>query len=76
MWERGWDDGAISPEHEHKVEAWSDGDVVEASSRWCVCVPYAGIVLTTTAKRVKIEAEDDGWVVIRYLVAESLQRQD
>jgi hypothetical protein len=33
------------------------------------------IVLTTTAKRVQIEAEDDGRVVIRYVPAQSLQRQ-
>jgi hypothetical protein len=38
--------------------------------------PVRAIVLTATAKRVKIEAEDDGPVVIRYVPAESLQRQD
>ena len=38
--------------------------------------PVRAIVLTTTAKRVKIEAEDDGRVVSRYVPAQSLQRQD
>jgi hypothetical protein len=34
--------------------------------------PVRAIVLTTTAKRVKIEAKDDGRVVIRYVPPESL----
>ena len=38
--------------------------------------PVRAMVLTTTAKRIKIEAEDDGRIVIRYVAAESLQRQD
>ena len=38
--------------------------------------PVRASVLTTTAKRVKIEAEDDSRVVIRYVPAPSLQRQD
>jgi hypothetical protein len=33
-------------------------------------------VLTMTAKRVKIEADDDGERVMRYVPADSLERQD
>jgi hypothetical protein len=37
--------------------------------------PVQATVLAVTAKRVKIEAEDDGDMVIRYVPWESLQRQ-
>ena len=37
--------------------------------------PVQATVLALTAKRVKIEAEDDGDMVIRYVPWESLQRQ-
>jgi hypothetical protein len=37
--------------------------------------PVQATVLSLTAKRVKIEAEDDGDIVIRYVPRESLQRQ-
>jgi hypothetical protein len=37
--------------------------------------PVQATVLTLTAKRVKIEADDDGESVIRYVPRESLQRQ-
>jgi hypothetical protein len=36
--------------------------------------PVSAKVLATTAKRVKIEADDDGQIVIRYVPPESLQR--
>jgi hypothetical protein len=38
--------------------------------------PVQATVLTVTAKRVKIAAEDDGERVIRYVPAQSLQRQE
>src|SRR5215510_10968089 len=37
--------------------------------------PVQATVLALTAKRVKIEADDDGDIVIRYVPAQSLQRQ-
>jgi len=37
--------------------------------------PVEAIVLALTAKRVKIEADDDGDIVIWYVPRESLQRQ-
>ena len=37
--------------------------------------PVQAIVLTLTEKRVKIEADDDGDIVMRYVPRESLQRQ-
>jgi hypothetical protein len=37
--------------------------------------PVQATVLALTAKRVKIEADDDGDIVIRYVPPESLQRQ-
>ena len=37
--------------------------------------PVQATVLTLTAKRVKIEADDDGDSVVRYVLRESLQRQ-
>jgi len=37
--------------------------------------PVEATVLALTAKRVKIEAEDDGDIVVRYVPRESLQRQ-
>jgi hypothetical protein len=37
--------------------------------------PVQATVLALTAKRVKIEADDDGEIVIRYVPRESLQRQ-
>ena len=37
--------------------------------------PVQATVLTLTAKRVKIEADDDGDIVVRYVPRESLQRQ-
>jgi hypothetical protein len=37
--------------------------------------PVSAKVLAVTAKRVKIEADDDGEIVIRYVPAESLQRR-
>jgi len=37
--------------------------------------PVQATVLTLTAKRVKIEADDDGDIVVRYVLRESLQRQ-
>ena len=40
------------------------------------CVyPVSATVLALTAKRVKIEADDDGEIVIRYVPPESLQRR-
>ena len=38
--------------------------------------PVSAEVLALTAKRVKIEAEDDGEIVIRSVPSESLQRRD
>ena len=38
-------------------------------------VPISAIVVGITPKRVKIEADDDGQVVIRHVSSESLQRQ-
>jgi len=38
--------------------------------------PVQATVLTLTAKRVKIEANDDGKIVIRYVPLERLQRQE
>lgn len=35
--------------------------------------PVSAKVLATTAKRVKIEADDDGQIVVRYVPPESLQ---
>jgi hypothetical protein len=37
--------------------------------------PVSAKVLTLTAKHVKIEADDDGEIVIRYVPPESLQRR-
>ena len=37
--------------------------------------PVQATVLALTEKRVKIEADDDGDIVIRYVPRESLQRQ-
>jgi hypothetical protein len=37
--------------------------------------PVQATVLALTAKRVKIEADDDGEIVMRYVPRESLQRQ-
>jgi len=37
--------------------------------------PVQATVLTVTAKQVKIEADDDGKIVLRYVPPESLQRQ-
>ena len=37
--------------------------------------PVQATVLAVTAKRVKIEANDDGEIVTRYVPAQSLQRQ-
>ena len=37
--------------------------------------PVQATVLALTAKRVKIEADDDGEIVIRHVPPESLQRQ-
>ena len=38
--------------------------------------PVQATVLALTAKRVKIEADDDGDIVVRYVPRESLQRQE
>jgi hypothetical protein len=38
--------------------------------------PVSAIVRAVTAKRIKIEADDDGQRVIRYVQAESLQRRE
>jgi hypothetical protein len=35
--------------------------------------PVSATVLAVTAKRIKIEADDDGQIVIRYVPPESLQ---
>ena len=37
--------------------------------------PVSAMVLAFTAKRVKIKADDDGRIVIRYVPPESLQRK-
>jgi hypothetical protein len=37
--------------------------------------PVEATVLALTTKRVKIEADDDGEIVVRYVPPESLQRQ-
>ena len=37
--------------------------------------PVSAKVLATTTRRVKIEADDDGQIVIRYVPPESLQRR-
>jgi hypothetical protein len=37
--------------------------------------PVSAKVLAVTAKRVKIEADDDGEIVIRHVPPESLQRR-
>ena len=36
--------------------------------------PVSAIVLAITAKRVKIEADDDGEIVVRFVPPQSLQR--
>ena len=36
--------------------------------------PVSATVLAVTSKRVRIEADDDGQIVIRYVPPESLQR--
>ena len=38
--------------------------------------PVKATVIDVTAKRVKIEADDDGRVVIRYVKPQSLQQQN
>jgi 8-oxo-dGTP diphosphatase len=66
--------GDEAPAHEalqpgDKVTWWkrmAGGDYVS---------PIQATVLALTAKRVKIEADDDGKIVIRYVPPESLQRQ-
>ena len=35
--------------------------------------PVSATVLAVTAKRIKIEADDDGQIVVRYVPPESLQ---
>ena len=40
-----------------------------------VC-PVSAKILAVTAKRVKIEADDDGEIVIRYVPPASLQRRE
>ena len=37
--------------------------------------PVSASVLAVTAKRIKIEADDDGQIVVRYVPPESLQRR-
>jgi hypothetical protein len=37
--------------------------------------PVSATVLASTAKRIKIEADDDGQIVVRYVPPESLQRR-
>jgi len=37
--------------------------------------PVSAVVIAVTAKRIKIEADDDGRMLIRYVPAESLQRR-
>jgi hypothetical protein len=37
--------------------------------------PVAAVVMAARAKRIKIQADDDGCVVIRYVRPESLQKQ-
>lgn len=37
--------------------------------------PVSAIVLELTAKRIKIKADDDGQIITRYVLAESLQRR-
>lgn len=37
--------------------------------------PVSATVLAVTAKRVKIEADDDGQIVVRYVPPESLQHK-
>jgi len=37
--------------------------------------PVAAVVIATTAKRIKIEGDDDGQTVVRYVPPESLQRR-
>ncbi len=37
--------------------------------------PVSATVLASTAKRIKIEADDDGRIVIRYVPPERLQRR-
>ena len=55
---------------------YQQGDLVETHS-WGVTTrnPGEATVLTFTAKRVKIEADDDGDIVVRYVPLHSLQRQ-
>ncbi len=38
--------------------------------------PVEATVMAVTAKRVRIEADDDGEIVIRYVPPESLQRNE
>ena len=38
--------------------------------------PVQATVLALTEKRVKIEADDDGEMVVRYVPPQSLQRQN
>ena len=37
--------------------------------------PVSAVVISVTARRIKIEADDDGRMSIRYVPAESLQRR-
>ncbi len=37
--------------------------------------PVQAVVVAVTAKRIKIEADDDGRLVVRYVPAESLQKR-
>ena len=69
----------------HVLEGASENEALKPGDRviWWKRIPggdyvypIQATVLGLTAKRVKIEADDDGDIVVRYVPRESLQRQE
>lgn len=62
---------------EHRKRAFKPGEKVVWLKRipgGDYVYPVSATVLAVTAKRVKIEADDDGEIVIRFVPQQSLQR--
>jgi hypothetical protein len=62
----------------HARKAFKEGDKVIWLKRipgGDYVYPVSATVLASTAKRIKIEADDDGQIVVRYVPPESLQRK-
>ena len=62
--------------YERDIEAWRQGHGWKRIPGGDYVYPVQVTVLALTAKRVKIKADDDGEIVIRYVPTKSLQRQE